>query len=170
MRYTYTDNGNCQIFYKHKTSLFCFMNTTNFYTFGFFECTSDGEAIGEIPPIIPLVEFPLPTDNTDTDQKFLKWIQVKTQGELKEKYHVKELTIDILKTHKEAHQYLQLHKSENVFKEGQIIDVQSLNVLIMIFDALSPERQKTFNDKLQDEYMLAKLLTKMWDLVSYKVS
>jgi hypothetical protein len=48
---------------------------------------------------------------------------------------------------------------------GFIIDVQSLNVLSVVYDALSEPNQAKFDSILQSEYKFANMLDKMWGWV-----
>ena len=49
--------------------------------------------------------------------------------------------------------------------KGILIDMQSINLLITIYDNLKSKNQAKFNSVLQDEYKFANLLDKMWGWV-----
>lgn len=87
---------------------------------------------------------------------------------------LKSLTIDIIKDRVRQHSYVTVHnpggdlfqaKDEEGNKTGLLIDVQSLNLLSKIYDALNDVNKAKFNSVLQDEYKFASLLNHMWECV-----
>ena len=80
---------------------------------------------------------------------------------------LKNLTIDVLKEYLEGQSYITLlNPGGDLFQAGGLlIDVQSINVLVTIYNALKAPGQAKFNDVLQSEYKLARLLDSMWEMV-----
>jgi len=91
---------------------------------------------------------------------------------------IKHLTIDFLKSAVKQHacfcienqggELFQHPESEEVPENSLLVDVQSANVLCVIYNALNDKHKADFNNVLQNEYKLASLIEKMWDWVSLK--
>jgi hypothetical protein len=90
---------------------------------------------------------------------------------------LKELTIDHIKDsvrqkaafciRNEGGELFQHPEGESGIPENcLLLDIQSTNVLGLIYDALNPKNQARFNSVLQDEYKFANLLDKMWGMVT----
>ena len=86
---------------------------------------------------------------------------------------LKELTIDKLRERKKAKSYMVVSNPGGELFQGKqadgtkgiLIDMQSINLLITIYDNLKSKNQAKFNSVLQDEYKFANLLDKMWGWV-----
>lgn len=91
---------------------------------------------------------------------------------------IKQLTIDFLKSAVKQHScfcienqggnLFQHPETEEIPENSLLVDVQSANVLCIVYNALSSKNQARFNSMLQNEYKLASLLDKMWDWVNFK--
>lgn len=82
--------------------------------------------------------------------------------------NLKDLTINTLKEFKEKHSLMMLHNPGGELfqaEDGLCLDVQSINVLTVIYDNLSEKNQARFNDIIHSEYKFANILDKMWGWV-----
>ena len=88
---------------------------------------------------------------------------------------LKKLTIEIIQLMRDNYEAFQIHnpggelfqheQSEVSDKDCLLVDIQSANVIIKIYEALSDGGQLKFNSLLQDEYRLANFLDSMWEMV-----
>ncbi len=91
---------------------------------------------------------------------------------------IKQLTIDFLKSAVSQHtcfcignqggELFQHPETEEIPENSLLVDVQSANVMCIVYNALSDKNKANFNNVLQNEYKLASLLDKMWEWVNFK--
>ena len=87
---------------------------------------------------------------------------------MKQTVEIKDLTIELICEFVEAHSLMYLINPGGELFQGEnglLIDVQSLNLIKTIHDALKPSNQAKFNTLLQSEYKLASFLDDMWSMV-----
>lgn len=79
-----------------------------------------------------------------------------------------ELTINVLKEHQSQCQHIRVfNPGGDLFQHpnGLLIDMQSINLMCLIYDKLQPDNQSRFNSVLQDEYKFARFCDTMWKWV-----
>ena len=88
--------------------------------------------------------------------------------------NIKDLTIEKIREFVKGHSLMIIHnpggdlfqaEDEEGNKVGLLLDVQSLNLITKVFEAVSQKHKDRFNEFLQEEYKLASLLDKMWSWV-----
>ena len=90
---------------------------------------------------------------------------------------LKNLTIDFIHDKRDHHECFAVHNPEgdlfqhpigvnDIPMNSLMIDMQSANVIVLIYDALKPDNKALFNSVLQDEYKFASFLDKMWKFVA----
>ena len=81
----------------------------------------------------------------------------------------KDLSITTFKNALEERQYICLKNPDGELfkaKKGLYIDIQSINLICTIYDALNSENKVKFNEVIcKDEYKLANFFEKMWGMV-----
>ena len=87
---------------------------------------------------------------------------------------LKDLSLKKIQEFVNSHQAMRLinpggelfQYTENGTNMGIFIDVQSLNLMLKVYDTINEKNKENFQSFLNDEYRLASMLDKMWSWVA----
>ena len=89
---------------------------------------------------------------------------------------LKNLSVDFIREMRDNKEAFQIHNpggdlfqhaaSETSDKDCLLVDMQSANVMVLIYDALKPENQQRFNRFIHNEMNLANFIDHMWEMVA----
>ena len=77
---------------------------------------------------------------------------------------IEDLTIEKVREHVEGHQHIEIAPNE-FMPRGMIVDVQSLNVILTVYNHICIQNQSKFNSVLQNPLKFMALNEKMWGWV-----
>ena len=103
--------------------------------------------------------------NPQQPEKFIKGCDV---------VELKDLSLKKIQEFVNSHQAMRLinpggelfQYTENGTNMGILIDIQSLNLILKVYDAINEKNKENFHLFLNDEYKLASMMDKMWGWVA----